>query len=103
MQYKSLKLRYETLVSNAALNFRLDDRGNNDDPGIYVLEGDKPKRILVTTGITDSTTTVINGENLTSGTPVIIGKNIEKTESSSGFLSKILPKPPRGGDGGPRM
>ena len=86
------KAENELLVSNAALNFRLDDRNNNDDLGIYVLDGGEPKRILVTTGITDGTTTVIKGENLTPGTSVIIGKNIEKTESSNGFLSKILPK-----------
>jgi HlyD family secretion protein len=99
------KAENELLVSNAALNFRLDDRNNNDDLGIYVLDGGNPKRIFVTTGITDGTTTVIKGENLISGTPVIIGKNIEKTESSSGFLSKILPKipgGPPGGGGGPR-
>ncbi len=99
------KAENELLVSNAALNFRLDGRNNNDDLGIYVLDGGNPKRILVTTGITDGTTTVIKGENLTIGTSVIIGKNIEKTESSNGFLSKILPKlsgGPPGGGGGPR-
>ncbi|MDA3896587.1 MAG: efflux RND transporter periplasmic adaptor subunit [Desulfobacteraceae bacterium] len=99
------KAENELLVPNAALNFRPDDRNNNDDLGIYVLDGGEPKRILVTTGITDRTTTVIKGENLTPGTSVIIGKNIEKTESSNGFLSKILPKlpgGPPGGGGGPR-
>jgi len=45
---------------------------------------------------------VIKGENLTIGTSVIIGKNIEKTESSNGFLSKILPKLSGGRGGGPR-
>ncbi|MDX2439015.1 MAG: efflux RND transporter periplasmic adaptor subunit, partial [Desulfobacterales bacterium] len=95
------KAENQLLVSNAALNFRLGNRNNNEAPGIYVLDGGEPKRILVTTGITDGTTTVIKGENLTPGTSVIIGKNIEKTESSNGFLSKILPKLP-GGGGGPR-
>ena len=91
------KAENELLVSNAALNFRFDDRNNNDDRSIYVLDGGTPKRILVTTGITDRTTTVIKGENLTPGTSVIIGKNIEKTKSSKGFLSKTLPKLPGGG------
>jgi HlyD family secretion protein len=93
------KAENELLISNAALNFRLDGRNNNDDLGIYVLDEGNPKQILVTTGITDGTTTVIKGENLTPGTSVIIGKNIEKTESSSGFLSKILPKLSGGGRG----
>ncbi|WP_300462162.1 efflux RND transporter periplasmic adaptor subunit [Desulfobacula sp.] len=93
------KAENELLISNAALNFRLDDRNKNDDLGIYVLGGGIPKRILVTTGITDGTTSVIKGENLTPGISVIIGKNIEKTESSNGFLSKILPKLSGGGRG----
>ncbi len=94
------KAENKLLVSNAALNFRLDGRNNNDDLGIYVLDGDMPKRILVTTGITDGTTTVIKGENLTPGTSVIVGKNIEKTENSNGFLSKILPNLSGGRPGG---
>lgn len=92
----------ELLISNAALNFRLDERNNKDDPGIYVLNGGIPKRICVTTGINNGTTTVIKGANLTPGLSVIIGKNIEKTETTKGFMSKIFPKPPRGGRG-PRM
>ena len=96
------KAENELLVSNAALNFRLDDRNNNDDLGIYLLGGGTPKRILVTTGITDGTTSVIKAENLSPGISVIIGKNIEKTERSSGFLSKILPKLSGGRGGGPR-
>ncbi|NDY71607.1 efflux RND transporter periplasmic adaptor subunit [Desulfobacter hydrogenophilus] len=96
------KAENKLLVSNAALNFRRDGRNNNDDLGIYVLDGGTPKRILVTTGITDGTTSVIEGENLTSGISVIVGKNIEKTESSSGFLSKILPKLSGGRPGGGR-
>lgn len=95
------KAENQLLVSNAALNFRLDNLNNNEDPGIYVLDGGNPKRVCVTLGITDGITTVIKGETLTPGTSVIIGKNIEKTESSNGFLSKILPKLP-GGGGGPR-
>ncbi len=93
------KAENELLISNAALNFRLDDNNNKNDLGIYVLDGDMPKRILVTTGITNSTTTAIKNKNLTPGALVIIGKNMKKTESSTGIMSKILPKPPRGARG----
>ncbi|SDU46078.1 efflux RND transporter periplasmic adaptor subunit [Desulfobacula phenolica] len=96
------KAENELLVSNAALNFRLDDRKNKEDSGIYVLDGGISERICVTTGITDSMTTVIKSENLTPGTLVIIGNNIEKTKSSKGFMSKIFPKSPGGGRG-PRI
>lgn len=95
----------ELMVSNAALNFRLGDpgktdQGKTDSPGIYVLDGKTPKRISVTTGLTTSTVTVIKHPGLTAGTPVIIGRNIEKTESSSGILSKIFPTAPGGGPPG---
>ena len=93
------KAENQLLVSNAALNFRRDSQNNNEEPGIYVLDGGEPKRILVATGITDGTTTVIKGESLAPGISVIIGENIKKTKSSRSFLSKILPKPSRGGGG----
>lgn len=97
----------ELMVSNAALNFRLDDQDKTDDPGIYILDGRTPKRISVNTGMTTSTATVIKNTDLTAGIPVIIGKNIEKTETSQGIFSKIFPRAPGGGPpgggGGPRM
>ena len=96
------KAENELLVSNAALNFRLDGGNNTDDPGIYVLDEGRPKRICVTTGITNSTTTAIKGEHLTAGDRVIIGKNTKKAKSSQGIMSKLLPKPPGGGRG-PKM
>ena len=106
----------ELMVSNAALNFRIDgpltNQDKTDDPGIYILEGITPKRISVNTGMTTSTATVIKNTDLTAGTPVIIGRNNEKSKTSQGILSKIFPMAPGGGPpggappgggGGPRM
>jgi len=95
----------ELMVSNAALNFRLDDpdkinQGKTDGPGIYILDGRTPKRISVNTGMTTSTATVIKHPDLTAGTPVIIGRKIEKTKNSQGILSKIFPMSPGGGPPG---
>jgi HlyD family secretion protein len=101
----------ELMVSNAALNFRLDDlnktyQDKTDGPGIYILDGRSPKRISVNTGMTTSTATVIKHPDLAAGTPVIIGRKIEKAENSKGILSKIFPMSPGGGPpgggGGPR-
>jgi HlyD family secretion protein len=98
----------ELMVSNAALNFRIDDpdkinQGKTDGPGIYIFDGRTPKRISVTTGMTTSTATVIKNTALTAGIPVIIGRNIEKAETSKGILSKIFPRSLSGGPpgGGP--
>ena len=110
------KAENELMVSNAALNFRLDDPITDQDKtgghNIYILDGRTPKRIPVVTGMTTSTATVIKNTSLTAGIPVIIGKGIEKTENSKGILSKIFPMSPGGGPpgggppgggGGPRM
>ena len=110
------KAENELMVSNAALNFRLDDPITDQDKtgghNIYILDGRTPKRIPVETGMTTSTATVIKNTSLTAGIPVIIGKSIEKTENSQGILSKIFPMSPGGGPpggglpgggGGPRM
>jgi len=99
----------ELMVSNAALSFRLDALGKKDfdqieDHGIYILDGRTPKRISVTTGISSNTATVIKNTGLTAGTPVIIGKQIKKTETAQGILSKIFPRSPGAPPGGgPKM
>ena len=106
----------ELMVSNAALNFRLDDAITDQDKigghNIYILDGRTPKRIPVETGMTTSTATVIKNTSLTAGIPVIIGRSIEKTENSQGILSKVFPMSPGGGPpgggppgggGGPKM
>jgi len=102
----------ELMVPNAALNFRLDETDQADDPAIYILDGRTPRRIPVNIGLTTRTATVLKNTDLAAGTPVIIGRNIEKTEKSQGFLSKIFPMShgggpsdggPPGGGGGPKM
>ena len=93
----------ELIVSNAAIGFTPDDRDTCDDPGIYILDKRIPRRILVTTGISSSMATVIKNTSLTAGTPVIVGKKVEKEENSTGILSKIFSMSPGGGppQGGP--
>ncbi|MDD4649743.1 MAG: efflux RND transporter periplasmic adaptor subunit [Desulfoplanes sp.] len=100
----------ELMVPNAALSFKPDDQDTMDEPGIYILDGRTPRRIPVLTGMTSRTATVIKNSDLAVGTPVIIGRNIEKKEHSQGILSKIFPMSsvggpphgaPPGGGGGP--
>lgn len=100
----------ELMVPNAALSFKPDDHDTTGEPAIYILDENTPRRIPVLIGMTSRTATVIKNSGLAVGTPVIIGRNIEKKEHSQGILSKIFPVSsvggpphgaPPGGGGGP--
>ncbi|SDL36953.1 HlyD family secretion protein [Maridesulfovibrio ferrireducens] len=91
------KAKNELVVPNAALYFTLGVHDKAETPGIYILEKGIPKRVSVSLGMTTNTGTVIKDTELTAGESVIIGKNINKTKSSKGFLTKILPSRPKRG------
>jgi len=65
-------------VPSAALRFRMPDQGGKRDQGgtkgaqLWVLAGEKPRRLSVQTGITDGSFTEITGGGLLAGQEVII-------------------------------
>jgi len=83
-------------VSNAALRFRLADRqagsgpADKKGPSVWVLEDNKPRRLSVTTGVSDGTYTEIVSGDLKEGQQIIV-EALKKNEA---------PAPARGG---PRM
>jgi HlyD family secretion protein len=92
------KAENELLVSNAALNFKTDN-SSSDEAAIYVLDHDKPRRVIVSTGISNNTFTSVKGKGLDAGILVIIGKKIENIKEPRGLMSIIFPKPAGGKPG----
>jgi len=71
-------------VPNAALRFRLSEKAKQPQKGagLWVLEGGKPKRIAVTTGISDGTfTELLKGEG-GEGQEVIV-ESLEKPKTQA--------------------
>ncbi|MFA5072323.1 MAG: efflux RND transporter periplasmic adaptor subunit [Nitrospirota bacterium] len=83
-------------ISNAALRFRLTDKGVNLKPGssekkgpaVWVLENGQPKRVPVTPGISDGTVTEIVSGDIQEGQQVII-ETLKKGKGTG------MPGPPR--------
>jgi HlyD family secretion protein len=68
---------------------------------VWVLTGNQPVRVPVTTGISDGRDTAILDGDLTAGTPVVTG-NAMPADSSMPSTSPLLPFTGRGGRGGAR-
>jgi HlyD family secretion protein len=80
-------------IPNAALRFRLSDNKatqvpEKKGPGVWILENEKPKRVPVTTGISDGSFSEVVSGDLREGQEVIV---------------ESLAKPKASGPGGPRM
>ena len=80
-------------VPNAALRFRFSDKRTKPETrakgiGVWVVDGDKPKRIIVSTGISDGNNTELLSDNLKEGQELIV---------------ESLTKPKNQAQSGPRM
>ncbi len=83
-------------VPNAALRFRLPESESagrtvsprRKTPGVWVLEKEKPKRVALTTGISDGTYTEILSGNLREGEKVIVESAATKKKNSASSSSR---------------
>ena len=73
------------LVPNKALRFYITDENGDTqrykDKGIWVLDGKKPERIVIKTGVADDDFTEINADDLTEGMKVILEENSAEAEA----------------------
>ena len=85
-------------ISNAALRFRPQDVRNKDtskdksrdrSSGVWILEEEKPKRVKVTTGISDGSYTELISGDLREGQEVIVES---LTKSTSGQAGRTGPR-----------
>ncbi len=84
------------MIPNAALRFKpaepksavVDNKPKKKrEPGtgtVYVLDGDHPRALNITIGITDNHNTEVTGGDLKPGDPVITGDNSPATDSTPG-------------------
>ncbi|HSW64582.1 MAG TPA: efflux RND transporter periplasmic adaptor subunit [Dissulfurispiraceae bacterium] len=89
-------------IPNAALRVRIADKGAPKQaqrgPGIWILEGETPKRIKITTGITDGTYTEMKSGELAENASIIVeAVSKDKKPAASGAT------PPAGGPRTPRV
>lgn len=75
-------------IPNAALRFRPSDVGNKDKSkekgsGVWIIEGGKPKRVKVSTGISDGSFTELVQGDIKEGQELIV-ESLEKAKSQSG-------------------
>ncbi len=86
-------------ISNAALRFQpkeaeSPETGKKEKPSgqstLYVLTGDKPRPVQVSTGITDGNyTEILNGE-VQAGDKVVISEVVNKKEAESKFKLRVF-------------
>ena len=73
------------LVPNKALRFYITDENGDTqrykDKGIWVLDGNKPERIVIKTGVADDDFTEISADDLTEGMKVILEENSAEAEA----------------------
>jgi len=74
-----------------------------DHGWLYILENDRPpRRVSVTTGLSDGSTTVVSGESIDEGARIITSVNAEAIEKKRGLFSRLMPRPGPGHGGGKR-
>jgi HlyD family secretion protein len=87
-----IQLRHDVLrITNAALRFRMSERpaatgsteaakGEKRGPSIWILEKDKPRRVVITPGISDGVYTEVVSGDLKEGQNVIV-ESLKKNQS----------------------
>lgn len=81
-------------ISNASLRFRLENKGAPaafEKPGVWILEGKKPRRVHIESGITDGNFTEIAGGELREGHDVIVESSTNEKKTSNGGGSRRPP------------
>ncbi len=72
-------------ASTGSALFFSDDSDDSDDSG-------DPRRIQVTTGVTNGTLTEVRGQGVEEGMVVLVGINLAKAEAKKGFFTRLMPR-----------